>query len=282
MVRLNTMIAMDKFNASNRTMASVDEVFEPAAKWSADLQEVKNNYPKEFRLVRVPPDRAEDEECVKIQDDGTSKRSKEKYYATAFRGKQEDSRDKVWSLLWAAEGNYWKIVAIRMEDSNEAGLIAGKTAATSRVSEAAPAKIAGDPNAVKDITSFYQFWVEKRDTARAVRYASERSFQCLSAPSESESNVKPLDRIQKALKKVLARGPQTGSLSDMMSSVQPVNELVRPVEQQNSKAFAIMAVPDQMSESFLCHQRHVPDKTSVLQPSNAKYGTYYLSASRFN
>jgi hypothetical protein len=68
----------------------------------------------------------------------------------------------------------------------------------------------------------------------------------------------------------------------MMSSVQPVNELVRPVEQENSKAFAIMAVPDQMSESFLCQQRHLPERNSVLQPSDAKYGTYYLSASRLN
>jgi len=184
--------------------------------------------------------------------------------------------------LWAEEGKYWKIVAIRMEDSNEAGLIPGKTAAASQVLEAEPAEFAGDPNAVKDITSFYQSWVEKRDTTRAVRYASERSYPCLAMPSESEKKVKPLDRIQKGLEKPLSRVPRGQSLSDMMSSVQPVNELVRPVEQENSKAFAIMAVPDQMSESFLCQQRHLPEKTSVLQASDAKYGTYYLSASRLN
>jgi hypothetical protein len=282
MVRLSTKIAMDKFNAGYGTMASVDEAFEPAGKWSGEVQKVKNDYPREFRLVSVPPDLAEDEECIQIPDAGTSKKSKEKYYATAFRGKQGDSRDKVWSLLWAEEGKYWKIVAIRMEDSNEAGLIPGKTAAASQVLEAEPAEFAGDPNAVKDITSFYQSWVEKRDTTRAVRFASERSYPCLAMPSESEKKVKPLDRIQKGLEKPLSRVPRGQSLSDMMSSVQPVNELVRPVEQENSKAFAIMAVPDQMSESFLCQQRHLPEKTSVLQARDAKYGTYYLSASRLN
>ena len=68
----------------------------------------------------------------------------------------------------------------------------------------------------------------------------------------------------------------------MMSSVQPVNELVRPVEQVNSNAFAIMAVPDQMADSFLCQSRHLPEKTPTLKPSDAKYGTYYLFASRLN
>ena len=67
-----------------------------------------------------------------------------------------------------------------------------------------------------------------------------------------------------------------------MSSVQPVNELVRPVEQVNSNAFAIMAVPDQMADSFLCQNRKLPEKTRELKPDDAKYGTYYLSANRLN
>jgi hypothetical protein len=68
----------------------------------------------------------------------------------------------------------------------------------------------------------------------------------------------------------------------MMSSVQPFNDLVRPVEQENSKAFAIMAVPDQMADSFLCEIRHLPEEPPELQPAEAKYGTYYLSARRLN
>jgi len=157
-----------------------------------------------------------------------------------------------------------------------------RAVAASLVPVPEPEKIAGDPNAVKDITSFYQLWVEKRDPASAARYISERSYKCLPAPSEAEKGMKPADRIQKALTNPLARVPQGTNLSAMMSSVQPVNELVRPVEQENSKAFAIMAVPDQMADSFLCQQRHLPQKTPVLKPSDAKYGSYYLSASRLN
>jgi len=92
--------------------------------------------------------------------------------------------------------------------------------------------------------------------------------------------MKPVDRIQVSLKRVLSRVPEGANLSDMMLSVQPVNELVRPVEQENSMAFAIMGVPDQMADSFLCQSRHLPEKTSALKPSDAKYGTYYVSASR--
>jgi hypothetical protein len=67
-----------------------------------------------------------------------------------------------------------------------------------------------------------------------------------------------------------------------MASVQPVNELVQPVQQANSRAFAVMEVPDQMSESFLCQQRHPPESIPALKPSKARYGTHYLSASRLN
>lgn len=68
----------------------------------------------------------------------------------------------------------------------------------------------------------------------------------------------------------------------MMSAVQPVDQLIRPVEQDNSKSFAIMAVPDQMAASFLYQSRHLGEKTPELKPADAKYGSYYLSANRLN
>ena len=85
-----------------------------------------------------------------------------------------------------------------------------------------------------------------------------------------------------ALDRVLGRIPEGTNLSDLMSSVQPVNELLRPVEQENSNAFAIMAVPDQKAASFLCQNRHLPEKKPELTPADARYGSYYLSASRMN
>ena len=68
----------------------------------------------------------------------------------------------------------------------------------------------------------------------------------------------------------------------MMSGMQPLNDLLRPVQHENSKAFAIMAVPDQKADSFLCQHRHLPESSSDLKPADAKYGAYYLTASRFN
>ncbi len=281
MVRLRVRIAMEKFNEKVGTVTSVGQAFEAAKSWSPELKEVKNAYPAEFSLMSVPPDMAVDEECVPVPEEEAGKESKGKYYATAFRGKQGDSSNRVMSLLWAEEGKYWKIVAIRLEDSNHASITPGKTAALP-VSEAEPAKIAGDPNAVNDITGFYQSWIGKRDTAKAARYASERSYQCLAAPSEEEKKMKPADRIRGGLERPLEKIPQSPNLSAMMSSVQPVNELVRPVEQENSKAFAIMAVPDQMAGSFLCQRSDLPEGTVDLKPGDAKYGSYYLSASRLN
>ena len=68
----------------------------------------------------------------------------------------------------------------------------------------------------------------------------------------------------------------------MMSSLQPRDDLLPPVQQENSKAFAIMAVPDQKANSFLCQHRQLPEASPDLKPADAKYGAYYLSASRLN
>ncbi len=44
----------------------------------------------------------------------------------------------------------------------------------------------------------------------------------------------------------------------------------------------MMAVPDQKADSFLCQNRHLANRTPNLNPADAKYGTYYLTASRLN
>jgi hypothetical protein len=281
MVKLRVVMAMNKFNTTTATVNSVGDVFEPGDQWLKELKEAKNAYPSEFRLVSVPSDIGADEECVPVPDDESEKRPQEKYYGTAFREKQDSNGKKMMSLLWAQEGGYWKIIAIRIEDSSDAGIIP-KNAAVTAPAEEEPKTIAGDPGAVKDITQFYQTWVGKRDSAQASMSASQQSYACLRAPSAAEKSLTPSARIRSGLGLALERVPQGTNLSAMMSSVQPVNDLLRPVEQENSRAFAIMAVPDQMADSFKCQNRKLPEKTPELKPVDAKYGTYYLSASRLN
>jgi hypothetical protein len=281
MVRLGAVMAMNKFNTTTGTVASVGDVFEPAGQWLPEFKESKNGFASEFRLVSVPPDVAADEECVAVPDDESGKPSKEKYYGTAFKEKQESSGNRVMSLLWAQEGAYWKIIAIRLEDSSDLGIIP-MNASVSAPAEAEPKSIAGNPMAVEGITNFYQAWIVRRDSAQASKFMSQRAFACLQAPPATEKGLPPATRVRSALVRVLGRIPEGTSLSDLMSSVQPVNDLLRPVEQENSKAFAIMAVPDQKAASFLCPPRHLPTKTPELTPADAKYGSYYLSASRMN
>ena len=91
-----------------------------------------------------------------------------------------------------------------------------------------------------------------------------------------------LARIQSGLKQPLGRIPSGTNLSDMMSSLQPRDALLPPVQHEDSKAFAIMAVPDQMASGFLCQHRQLPEDAQDLKPADAKYGAYYLSASRLN
>jgi len=282
MIRLQTMKAMQNFGDSLGAVNSVADEFEPADKWSQGSKPAKNAYPSEFRLVNLPADMGQDEECIAVPTDNSSKRPEEKYYATAFRGKKGESRNKVMSLLWAQEGGYWKIIAIRIEDSGNAELVPINAAAQAVPLVEEPRNIAGDPAAVQDITQFYQTWIVKRNVTQASRFASQRSYQCLAAPSQDQKKLTPIARIQSGLKQPLTRIPSSANLSDMMSSMQPVNDLLRPVQQENSKAFAIMAVPDQMADSFLCQHRNLPESSPDLKPADAKYGAYYLTASRLN
>ena len=73
MVRFNTLMAMDRFNASFGKTTSVQDVFEAATNWKPDLKEEKNAYPAEFRLVEVPPDMAQDQGCIQAQAEGSKK-----------------------------------------------------------------------------------------------------------------------------------------------------------------------------------------------------------------
>jgi hypothetical protein len=282
MVRLRTLMAMQKFSESFGAVNSVGDVFEPADKWSQALPAAKNAYGSEFRMVKVPPDMAADEECVAPPDEDSSKRPNETYFGTAFRGKQGDSRDRVMSLLWTQEGGYWKIIAIRLEDSGTAALVPNSASAQAEPSAADPQSIVGDPAAVKAVTEFYQDWILKRNAAQASGFASQRSYQCLPPPPKDQKGLEPVARIQSGLEQPLTRITSGTNLSDMMSGVQPVNDLLRPVQQENSKAFAMMAVPDQKADSFLCQNRHVSETTPDLKPADAKYGAYYLTASRLN
>jgi len=281
MIRLGVMMAMSKFSTTTGTVGSVAGVFEPADQWLQELKQAKNAFPTEFRLVSVPSDIGADVECVAVPDDEIGKRPKERFYGTAFREKQDGSSHKMMSLLWAQEGGYWKIIAIRIEDSSDAGILP-KQAGVAAPAEEEPKPISGDPGAVKAITQFYQTWVVKRDSTLASKFASQRSYPCLRAPSAAEKNLASAAQIRSALDRVLQRVAAGENLSALMSSVQPVNDLLRPVQQEYSEAFAIMAVPDQKADSFMCQNRHLPETTQELKPEEAKYGAYYLSASRLN
>ena len=98
----------------------------------------------------------QDYECTPISDEESSKKHKEKYFATVVRGKQGDSRNKVMSLLWAEEGRYWKVVAIRIEDGSTASILPKTASKTLSDQNILPEGFAGDPSAVNDITEFYK------------------------------------------------------------------------------------------------------------------------------
>ncbi len=126
------MKAMQKFSDGLGAVNSVADVFEPAEKWSQALKPAKERV-----SIRIPAGEhavghgtGRGMRCHTVRR--FDKKSEEKYFATAFRGKKGDSQSKVMSLLWAQEGGYWKIIAIRIEDGSDAGLVPNNAAAAGR------------------------------------------------------------------------------------------------------------------------------------------------------
>jgi len=280
MVQVRTEIGMKAYADRLGNITSVSDVFVADRKWSDQLKEANNTFAQEFRLLILPADMASDEECVSVSESDSVKQSKEKFYGTVFREKQADQQ--VLLLVWAKEKGYWKIVGIRREDGSDASVIPKNAVTEVAPTEEEPQKIASDPTVVNDITQFYQTWILKKDTRQASQFISQRSYSCLPAPSAGQRKLSALARIESGLQQPLQEIPPGASLSDMMYGLQPVDDLVRPVEHENSRAFAIMAVPDQMADSFLCENRHAGKEPPELQLADAKYGNYYLSASRLN
>ena len=283
MVRIRLRLAMQKFNETAGKVSAVSDMFEPPENWSPKLKDGKNAYPAEFRLVDVPSDLGQANECVQDTDSTTSKKSKDKYYATAFQTKPGDGPTNNIYLLWAKEGDYWKIVAIRALDATEANITPTSETPAEVSGEAAPQNSAADPNAVRDITEFYRSWLASRDLKKAMQYISERSYACL-GPSEGGQKVsaKPADRVREGLQRANDAIDPSRKLTDLMSAVEPVNELIRSVDQENSDAFSVMVVPDQMADGFHCAPRRPESKPVDLKPDDATYGKYYATASRLH
>lgn len=283
MVRVRLRMAMDEFLAKNGPASSVAEMFEPAADWGKQLKESKNAYATEFRLVPVPPELGAEMQCSTAPESAGSG-NKEKYFVTAMRGRKGDSRSKVLSLLWTQESDYWKIIAMRVEDQGQAG-ITPKIAKSKAAAEPAVPSYQADPAAVKDITNYYETWLARRNVAKALPYVSERAYACLGplSPEEKKAGLsKPSDRLRASMQRVLEYAAASDRLTDTSAGVQPVNQFARPVTHGSSDAFAIMAVPDQMAQSFTCEGRGQPDKSKQLKVEEARYGSYYVTASQIH
>jgi hypothetical protein len=279
MVRLRTAMALKNFGEKVGAPRDVEEVFQAPAGWSLDLKEAKNAYPSEFKLVSVPPETAAELECAAVAEGGKSGAGG-RYYAAAFQAKSADDRHNVISTLWGQENGYWKTIGVRIEDAGGAGIVPKKSAPAS--SEAEATAMEGDPQAVRSIDEFYRAWAIDRDAARAAGFASAQSYACLDAPSAAERKMSAAARIRSGLNGAIERVTKGTDLAGMMSAVEPVNALLRPVTHPQSSAFSIMGVPAEMAASFVCQTRRDAEAPGGLKPIEATYGAYYLSASRLN
>jgi len=121
---------------------------------------------------------------------------------------------------------------------------------------------------------------------RASGYVSQSCDACVDMYlSEREkppaSQEEYATAIRKALNGVGQRVGRVEHLKDALEPVRPAHEDLRAVEQTGEQAYTLVAVPEELESSFLCHKRSTKDPY-VGDDSGAKhYGKYYATLFMF-
>ena len=277
-------------------VSSVAQAVQPESLTGRDIKAMKQPYMTTFSLFQVSNGVAADFECDPEQaydeyDKSRVSGTEDKqgtYFASVFRLKSATGKSDVITLLWTKEAKNWKVVAWELEPAEGKP---GVTPDIRRVSAGAakrPAreKFAADPAVVQATHDFLHTWLVDDNYERASGYVSQSCDACVDMYlSEREkppaSQEEYATAIRKALNGVGQRVGRVEHLKDALEPVRPAHEDLRAVEQTGEQAYTLVAVPEELESSFLCHKRSTKDPY-VGDDSGAKhYGKYYATLFMF-
>jgi hypothetical protein len=282
--------------ATNRLVgkpANLHGAVKPAVLNDPNLKPMTQNYATAFALYQVTDGVAADFECdperaFEDYDKSRIAGSKTKYgryFASVFQLKPAQGTGDTVTLLWAKDGNYWKIVSWDVEPEDGKPDAAPDMRPAASVS-AAPSQAHApvDADLLHATNQFLHAWLVSDNFNQAALYFSSHSYDCvipyLSAGEEEPKTPQQyLARIQSGLTAV---GKELGPVHHLRDAVEPMvpdHDGLKVVSHPERDAYTVVAVPDGLAETFSCQKRNAAHPYQAPSgDSQAKtYGNYYAT-----
>jgi hypothetical protein len=279
--------------ATDRLMgkpSTLQNAVKPAPLADQSLLPMKHPYASAFGLYQVPNGRAADFECdpERAFDDYDKARVSRtdtkygRYYASVFQLQPAEGRGDTVTMLWAKEGNYWKVIAWDTEPEDAKPEAVPDTRKHARASASAPAPEApanGDPQLLRSSEQFLRSWLVADDFSAAEQFFSPHSSDCVSAflaPGEQEPQTPEqyAAAVRAALTTVGKDVGQVQHLRDAIEPVEPEHDDLKTVAHSEANAYALVAVPDYLAASFTCRKQAATPEPAA-ESSAKNYGKYY-------
>jgi hypothetical protein len=269
--------------------STLQNAVKPAPLADASLLPIKHPYTAAFGLYQVPNGKAADFECdpERAFDDYDQARVSRtgtkygRYYASVFQLKPVEGRGDTVTMLWAKEGNYWKVIAwdTEPEDAKPEAIPDTRRQATAPPPEA---HTNGDRDLLRSSEQFLRSWLVADDFGAAARFFSPHSSDCVSAflsPGQQEPQTAEqyTASLRAALTTVGKDVGQVHHLRDAIEPVEPEHDDLKTVTHSEAEAYALVAVPDYLASSFTCQKQAASvDPSAAATDSPPKnYGKYY-------
>lgn len=271
---------MKQVNTKFGRAADLATVIEPVTIQMEGLKLVEQPYANEFALYEVPESIAFQHNCYYQlhPEEAAKEKPTDKYgrfYASILRLKGGGTKGKPFAVVWAKEGDYWKIVSV--EGEPDAQRIRPTVPAPA---EPIPPKqfVAGDSSFIRANGEFLRQWLVKRNFDSATTYFSPECDECLRMEAE-EPITDPHSALRNALKRVSDTLRRSGSLKEVVKAADPQHSDLRFIHHPHEENFTLMSVPNSIGEFLECKSQAA---SKPFVPAAPVYGTYYASGFTLN
>ncbi len=251
---------------------------------------VQQPHQGQFALYDVREDAAEQFKCVnrldasQISSKAAASKAFGKYYGAVFRlGPKGGSEQTTLATLWTREGKVWKLISYDVDPAWD-DYRAPDTAKAAP--EGAPTVYSVAPtDLVRTGTKFLETWLVRRDVDEALGYISTQCNGCVrlnrSADQSPESTEDARVQLKKAMQNVLETTGSVKRLDETIVAPQPNHADIKLVKHKNSRAFALVSIPDYMAGALDCKNRTPGEPVRFNAPEGEKsWGKYYAMGLR--
>jgi hypothetical protein len=291
MAKFKVLMALQRANQRFGNVGQLEDISSavPLEGVGARSKVMKQPHQGRFTLYDVREDAAEQFKCANRLD-ASLKSSKAlaskafgKYYGAVFRLGKDDKRATL-ATLWTRDDKGWKLISYDVDPVWDEYQVPNTATAAPEgapiVYVQAPAELVGAS------TKFLETWLVKRDLDEAMEFISAQCADCVKLNlSPDQPPPKTVEDARAQLKDAMQQlAETTGTVKGLDGAIvapQPNHTDIKLVKHANSKAFALVSIPDYMARALDCKTRTAGEQVSFRAPDGEKdWGKYYAMGLR--